>query len=263
MPWYAYKMIDFEPPGDLTLGFILKSMKAFEKDFIVNAEPHVHPNMIAWTLELEDKGRRMRTRSRDQSRTGANASSTIRKYICSLSIKENLFFINRCFNKKMQLAMTKALRCKDFRLLDMDSGNPTNLRLLYKQSNNEKPGELEFQYHSRAFSLLEEVKSGIPIYNTLDIGPDKLKKTHISLGTNRSLIPHLSNVKVSVKNAPIKSENPKLQDFRFSQVEMQVSAPSVFHLYLDFAEKGIIKDLPPWLLAMRSRGSTQVKSLYN
>ncbi|XP_064107495.1 uncharacterized protein LOC135216258 [Macrobrachium nipponense] len=174
-------------------------MKAFEKDFIVNAEPHVHPNMIAWTLELQEKVRRMRTRSRNQSRTGADSSSTIRKYI----------------------------------------------------------------YHNRAFNLLEEVKRGIPIYNSLDVGPDKFKKTHISLGTDRNLIPRLSNLKVSVKNAPIESENPKLQDFRFSEVEMQVSSPSVFHLYLDLVEKRIIKDLPPWLLAMRSRGSTQVNSLYS
>ncbi|XP_068215476.1 uncharacterized protein [Palaemon carinicauda] len=208
--WTAFKMTGSDMPADLTISTIFKSMKIFEKDHKVNVVGMHHPEILGWSLELEEKGHRMRTISRDPDRSSPDVPPVIKKYACALSVPEELFFVDKCLNKKLQGLMAKALKCTGFQLLQMDSGTPSQLRLLYIQSENVNPGGLEFQYQCRNFRMLDQLRNGYPLSNEVDTGPDRAKKARITLGSNRAEIPQITNARVSVRDAPIQTEIPCL-----------------------------------------------------
>ncbi|XP_071548718.1 uncharacterized protein [Panulirus ornatus] len=56
--------------------------------------------------------------------------------------------------------------------------------------------------------------------------------------------------------------NAALEGFRVSEVQVEAYAPSVFHLYKELGELGIINDIPPWLEKMRTNGKTYCKAKY-
>lgn len=53
-----------------------------------------------------------------------------------------------------------------------------------------------------------------------------------------------------------------LKSFRVPEVEVEAHAPSVFHMYKELGDLGIINDIPPWLGKMRTSGKAFCKAKY-
>ncbi|XP_071548719.1 uncharacterized protein [Panulirus ornatus] len=261
--WNAYMLIDYDPPGHLTCGRIYKGMNVFGNKYKVDVNVHPADQLIFWELDLEEKTTHTRTRRHSKGPPKRERKPPkAMKYKFAVNDEEGLLFCNKVIPNKLKEDLNMALHCRELQLLDLSSSDPINLLMFYKQSTKQSPGHLKLQYENKLASAADEVPQGAPLR-----GEDTRMNTtgsviHQKLGCNHEEIPHIKKVTAAISNVPLKSENAALEGFRVSEVQVEAYAPSVFHLYKELGELGIINDIPPWLEKMRTNGKTYCKAKY-
>ncbi|KAK7070562.1 hypothetical protein SK128_006800 [Halocaridina rubra] len=261
--WNAYKLVDHNPPEEITYSQIFKGLKSFEKHFKVDFQPNAHPSFLSWDLKLEEKKvSKQRTRSVAQKEGAKSLPPVIRKYTFAFSPKEEILFMNKALIQKLQNPLRTTLHCNGFEKLTLAHGIPTHLLMLYNQAKERNPDILELQYQEGILNYLDGISSGHPLVAEMDRPSEEHKNLHLSIGSLPEKIPQIKKLCVDVRNMPITTKNPKLEGYRYQEISVEVSGPSVFHMYKTLVEENIIKDTPPWLKKMRARGSYHCNAHY-
>ncbi|KAK8742755.1 hypothetical protein OTU49_001663 [Cherax quadricarinatus] len=261
--WNTYQLTDYEPPGPLTCDMLRRNMQVLNETFKVDVSFFPSHELIYWELSLEEKAKSIRTRSGEGSSAQERKAPKAIKYKFAVCDDEGLLFANKSIPLKLRKTLQIILHCKDFNIMDLSGSDPINLLMLYKQSSKRAPNLFKVQFEETMANAEEDIQVGTFLRD------DALNKNTTDsiiqqkLGCHKEQIPLIKRVTATVKNVPIKTQAPALKHFRLSSLELEVHAPSVFHIYKELGERGVIKDIPPWLGKMRASGKTHCVAQYN
>nr|XP_045626411.1 uncharacterized protein LOC123775345 isoform X1 [Procambarus clarkii] len=261
--WNTYVLEDYQPSGHLTCGTIQRNMQVFNENFKVHVSLIPAQELIYWELSLEEKKRRRSARrSGGEALAEANKAPSVIKYKFAISDKEGLLFANKRIPAKILKLLQKALKCKDFKIIELSNSDPVNLLMAYKQSRKRAPGHLKLQCDLKMTAATDDVQEDALLKGG-DVNINTTSSViHQKLGCHFKQIPCIRKVSTTVNNMPIRTEVPALKGFRLSSVNLEVHAPSVFHLFKELGEREVITDIPPWLEKIRTSGKTHCIAKY-
>ncbi|XP_045114179.1 uncharacterized protein LOC123506287 [Portunus trituberculatus] len=163
----------------------------------------------------------------------------------------------------MQRKLSRALSCNSLKIMKLRGSDPVNLLMMFKQSKKHSPDLLKLKHEEHLFSLLEKVQhcglmKGKDITNEIA----EAAKTTVfqTLGSQSEAIPRVRKIDVVLRNMHHKDVS-LLPNFRWSYIEAEVCAPSVFHLYREAGMLNIL-DVPEWLNVLRVSGKTEIEARF-
>ncbi|XP_050711188.1 uncharacterized protein LOC126995571 [Eriocheir sinensis] len=260
--WHTYGLEEYSGPPTITAGIITQAMRVFYKQYKVELEMTPGPQLLFWTLTLKNLQEPPVTRSASKQKQPIKPITHVYKF--AVSNDERLLFSNRMLTQKMVKQLSRSFSCDNFKLLKLKGSDPANLLIMYQQSNNRSPGFLKLQHEEYLASLVDQVHHcGMSVSRNLaeDAAAAAESKAFQTFGSCSETIPCMRQVALSVHNVPMDKDSG-LPSFRWSHVDAEINAPSVFHLYRELAELKMINDVPLWLEKIRVSGKTSTEAKY-
>ncbi|KAK8382790.1 hypothetical protein O3P69_011376 [Scylla paramamosain] len=258
--WNTYSLEEYSGPDFITAGTIARAMRVFERQFKMNMDVVSGSQLLFWTLVLEERRDTPATRSRARLRRKI-LTQTFR---FAISSDDNLLFCNKMISANMQRQLSRALSCNGLKIMKLRGSDPVNLLMMYKQSKRQSPNVLKLMHEEHMYSLLEKVQhhglmNGEDL--TQEITEAESSKVFQSMGSQSDTIPCLRRVDISIRNMPPQDAS-SLPNFRWTYIEAEVFAPSVFHLYREAGMLKIIDNAPEWLKKIRISGKTEAEARF-
>lgn len=266
--WHTYTLKDLVDPDEISMARIKRSENAFRDNYFATTELlFPSPDFVSWRLTIKQKPKTSKKSPRRSPRRAAERAPE-KTSIFKLSLykgtgQENekfLLFCNRTIPVKIIDLLQVGLSCSDIERYQLSGSSPPELLKLHldakrKTLDMEEVFEKPFTNFSDMGSF-EEPREGENLQVIRKIG--RIDDEHL---------PKIKYVSVKFENVSLdyypKCKIPKLKNWSFSSVDLELKSSSVLHLYGALSEYLKDQDVPDWLSdGIRKRGKTHCRVQY-